>query len=75
VRPIVASILLLAAGIQAGCGEPPQNVQYENGRYAGKPDKPAWQGDAFGGSRSAWEDEIRKRGKMQSEYTRLKGGG
>jgi hypothetical protein len=74
VRPIIASILLLAAGIQAGCSEPSQNVQYEKGRYAGKPDTPAWQGDAFGGSRDAWEVQIKKRGKMQSEYTRLKGG-
>ena len=74
-RLIVASILVIAAGIQAGCGEPSQNVQYEGGRYAGKPDTPAWQSDAFNGSRDDWEVEIKKRSKLQSEYARLKGGG
>ncbi len=73
-RLIVACALVLAAGFQAGCGEPSQNVQYEDGRYAGKPDAPAWQGDAFNGSRDDWENEIKKRTKLQSEYTRLKGG-
>jgi len=74
VRQIVACFFLLAAGILAGCSEPSQNVQYEDGRYAGKPDTPAWQGDAFNGSRKVWEAEIKKRTKLQSEYTRLKGG-
>jgi hypothetical protein len=74
VRLIVASILIIAAGIQSGCGEPSQNVTYEGGKYAGKPDAPAWQSDTFNGSRDDWEVEIKKRGKLQSEYTRLKGG-
>ncbi len=73
-RPILASILIFAAGIQAGCGEPSQNVMYEDGRYAGKPDAPAWESDTFNGSRDAWEAEIKRRGALQSEYTRLKGG-
>ena len=73
-RPILASILICAAGIQAGCSEPSQNVMYEGGKYAGKPDAPAWQSGTFNGSRDDWEVEIKKRGKLQSEYTRLKGG-
>ena len=74
-RATFASILILAAGLQAGCGEPSQNVQYEKGRYAGKPDAPAWQSNTFNGSRDNWEAEIKKRSTLQSEYTRLKGGG
>ncbi len=68
-------VLVLAIAMLAGCGEPPQNVQYEDGRYAGKPDTPAWQGDAFKGSRDVWEAEIKQRNKLQDEYTRLTGGG
>ena len=73
-RLIGAFVLVLTAGILAGCGEPSQNVQYEGGRYAGKPDSPAWQSETFNGSRDDWEAEIKKRTKLQSEYTRLKGG-
>jgi hypothetical protein len=47
---------------------------YEGGKYAGKPDAPAWQGGTFKGSREAWEAQIKRRGALQSEYTRLKGG-
>ncbi len=71
---IIAWLVVLGAGMLTGCGEPSQNVEYEDGRYAGKPDAPAWEGDAFNGSRDDWEVEIRKRSKLQSEYTRLKGG-
>lgn len=67
--------MVLVSGLFAGCGEPSQNVAYEGGRYAGKPDAPAWQGDPFNGSRDDWHAEIKKRGMLQSEYTRLKGGG
>ena len=73
-RLIVTWFVVLAAGILAACNEPSQNVQYEGGRYAGKPDSPSWQGDAFNGSRKVWEAEIKKRTMLQSEYTRLKGG-
>ena len=73
-RLIVSCVAVAVAGMLAGCGEPSQNVVYEGGKYAGKPDTPAWQGGAFSGSRDDWEVEIKKRGKLQSEYTRLKGG-
>lgn len=73
-RLLVAWVTVLTAGVLLGCGEPSQNVVYEGGRYAGKPDSPAWQGAAFNGSREEWEVEIKKRGQLQSEYTRLKGG-
>jgi hypothetical protein len=61
---------VLAAGLQAGCGEFPQEAPYQDGRYAGKPDTPAWQGEAFDGKRENWEREIKRRNKLQSEYMR-----
>ncbi len=72
---MLALILLLAAGTLAGCDEPSQDVMFEGGTYAGKPDTPAWQSETFNGSRETWEQEIKKRSALQSEYTRLKGGG
>jgi len=74
VKAFLASILIGAAGILAGCSEPSQNVMYEGGKYAGKPDAPAWQSGTFNGSREAWDTEIKRRSALQSEYTRLKGG-
>ena len=66
--------IAIVAGMLAGCSEPSQNVQYEGGKYAGKPDTPAWQSDAYNGSRDEWEGQIKRRGELQSEYTRLRGG-
>jgi len=73
--PLPASILLVAVVCLTACSEPSQNVMYEGGKYAGKPDAPAWQSDSFNGSRDTWETAIKKRGTLQNEYTRLKGGG
>jgi hypothetical protein len=67
------AIILFAASLavvfQTGCSEPSQGLEYRDGRYAGKPDTPNWQGDAFDGKRN-WEKEIKRRTKLQSEYTR-----
>jgi len=62
--------VVLVAGIQSGCGEMPQDAPYQGGHYAGKPDTPNWQGEAFDGKRENWEREIKRRNKLQSEYTR-----
>ncbi|MEX0957946.1 MAG: hypothetical protein WDZ63_01520 [Burkholderiales bacterium] len=62
--------LLLSA-----CGERPQHYAYEDGRYAGKPDTPAWQDERFGNDRAQWERAIRERNAKQSEYARMRGGG
>jgi hypothetical protein len=69
---LIAALLAVAV---AGCGERPQHYSYEDGRYAGKPDTPAWQHERFGGDRAAWEREIKARNLKQSEYTRMKGSG
>ena len=68
-----ALIAVFAAGLivlQAGCTEPAQDVQYQQGHYAGKPDTPYWQGEAFEGKRDNWERAIKRRTSLQSEYTR-----
>ena len=70
-RSIVsACIFAVVLSVQAGCGEPSQSVQYQDGRYAGKPDEPAWSGAEFDGNRENWERDIKRRNKLQSEYTR-----
>ncbi|MGH8629236.1 MAG: hypothetical protein ACREU7_00525 [Burkholderiales bacterium] len=66
--------ILSLAGLMA-CGEPQQSVQYSGGRYAGKPDTPAWKSEQFGADRAQWEREIKTRNLKQSEYTRMKGAG
>lgn len=66
--------VLIAAALTA-CGEPPQSVQYRGGKYAGKPDTPAWKSERFGSDRAQWEREIKTRTLLQSESTRMKGGG
>ena len=72
-RLVLMLSLAVLAGVQAGCGEMSQESQYENGKYAGKPDTPYWQGEAFDGKREIWEKEIIRRNKLQSEYTRQGG--
>ncbi|NIO41598.1 MAG: hypothetical protein GTO41_16310 [Burkholderiales bacterium] len=70
-KQIIGSFaLVFVVIIQYGCKEPSQAVQYENGRYAGKPDTPNWEGAAFDGNREKWDREIKRRTRLQSEYTR-----
>ena len=69
-RLISFSAVLIVAIVLSGCKEPSQAVEYEDGRYAGKPDTPNWEGAAFDGNRENWEKEIRRRNQLQSEYTR-----
>ncbi len=63
------------AALLAGCGETPQHYQYQEGRYAGKPDTPPWNHDRFEHSREQWHEQIKTRNWKQSEYTRIRGGG
>jgi hypothetical protein len=64
---IVAAVLALAA-----CGERPQVVNYKQGKYAGKPDTPAYQNAPYNGDRAAWERELATRAQAQNEYQRIK---
>jgi hypothetical protein len=71
---VLPAVLLGAALALAGCGEKSQQVSYSNGRYAGKPDTPAWAGDEFN-NRADWERAIKARNLRQNEYQRTSGRG
>lgn len=60
-----AAALLLTA-----CGERPQVVHYENGKYSGKADARPWEGGEFKGDKNAWEQALRNRNRSQNEYKR-----
>ena len=72
---LLRAVLLGAALVLAGCGERSQQVSYSKGRYAGKPDTPAWAGDGFKNDRAVWERAIKARNLRQSEYERTAGRG
>jgi hypothetical protein len=67
--PAIACAAALALGL-AACGEQPQVVVYEQGRYQGKVDAAPWDGPPFNGERSAWEAALKNRARGQNEYTR-----
>ena len=73
-RAGLTMLIALSASLMSACGEMPQEVPYQNGHYAGKPDTPNWAGEAFDGNRENWEREIKRRNKLQSEYSRPGGG-
>jgi hypothetical protein len=58
---------LLALG---ACGERPQILDYKQGTYQGKHDTPPYQGPAFSGNKSQWENAIKTRQQNQNEYRR-----
>jgi hypothetical protein len=64
-------LLCLAAVAAAGCGESPQVVQYEAGKYQGKADAQPWESAAYGGDKARWESDIRARTSKQSELGRI----
>jgi hypothetical protein len=71
VKYVISAVsVAILVTLQAGCSEPSQGVEYQDGRYAGKPDTPNWQSDAFDNNRDTWEREIQRRNRLQSEYTR-----
>jgi hypothetical protein len=62
----LAAIFTLAA-----CGERPQVANYKQGKYAGKPDTPAYNGAPYNGDRAAWERAMATRAQSQNEYKRI----
>ena len=67
---IAACAAILMIVLQSGCSEPSQNVEYRDGRYAGKPDTPAWDSAQFDRSREVWLKALDRRTRLQSEYSR-----
>lgn len=71
-RLAVVGIVLAAALALGACGERPQVVNYKQGKYAGKPDTPAYQNAPYSGDRAAWERALATRAQAQNEYQRIK---
>lgn len=74
-----AALVVLTA--ISGCGEREQVIQYQQGKYQGKPDSKPWEsapGDSpytsskwTKGDKSSWESTIRSRNQSQNEYVRI----
>ena len=71
-RLVLVGVVLAAAFALAACGERPQVVNYKQGKYAGKPDTPAYQNAPYSGDRAAWERALATRAQAQNEYQRIK---
>jgi hypothetical protein len=71
-RLALVGVVLAAAFALAACGERPQVVNYQQGKYAGKPDTPAYQNAPYSGDRAAWERALATRAQAQNEYQRIK---
>jgi hypothetical protein len=65
------AVLALAALGFAGCGEREQTTHYQEGRYRGKPDTPAFQAAPFNGNEQQYDKAMRERAQNQNEYTRI----
>jgi hypothetical protein len=67
---LIAGILGCAA-LVAGCDELPQAAAYKQGEYQGKPDTLPWDGGAFKGDKTVWENAVKTRTLGQNEYVRI----
>ena len=56
----------------AGCGERPQVVEYKQGVYQGKADKPAYETAPWNGNKREWELALANRNQNQNEYKRIR---
>lgn len=79
--PLLAAVVLVltaAVGL-AGCGEREQTALYKDGKYRGKPDGRAWdgqppaymQGEWGKGDHDGWEKQLRARNSGQNENSRI----
>lgn len=64
-------LAVAAAFALTACGEQPQVVTYEQGKYQGKADTRPWEGPVFNGDQVAWEKTLRQRNQLQNEYKRV----
>ncbi len=60
------ALMLLAAGLMAGCLEKSQVA----GEYRGKIDAKPYEAN-FGGDKAKWESALRTRNQSQNEYKRM----
>ena len=60
------TLMLIAAGLLAACGEKTQTV----GDYRSKVDAKPYEAN-FGGDKAKWESTLRARNQNQNEYKRV----
>ena len=80
-RKFVCMAIVVTAATLAGCGERPQVIVYEQGKYQGKPDAKPWEsapGDSpytnskwNKGDKNSWESALRSRNLSQNEHVRI----
>jgi hypothetical protein len=78
---VIAALALVAVAAMSGCGEKPQVIAYEQGKYQGKPDTRPWDNDPGAslyttskwakGDKSSWESALRSRSANQNEHVRI----
>jgi hypothetical protein len=68
---VVLTGVALGVGL-AGCGERPQVVDYKQGVYQGKADKPAYESAPWNGNKREWELALANRSQNQNEYKRIR---
>ena len=69
-RWLLAGAALVTAIVLVACGERPQNIDYKQGVYQGKPDTRPWENAPFKGDQKAWEVALKDRAQSQNEYKR-----
>ena len=67
-----ASLATVVGAGLAGCGERSQVVDYKQGKYQGKPDKPAYESAPWNGNKRDWELALATRNQNQNEYKRIR---
>ena len=60
------ALMLIAAGLIAGCNEKPQTGGDSRGKADAKPYE-----TNFGGDKAKWESTLRARNQNQNEYKRV----
>ena len=68
---VTLTAVVLGLGL-AGCGERPQVVEYKQGVYQGKQDKPAYDSAPWNGNKREWELALANRSQNQNEYKRIR---
>jgi hypothetical protein len=66
-----AIILFVAGCLLAACGESPQVIRYQAGKYQGKADTRPWESATYNGDKARWESDIRARTDGQTELKRV----
>ncbi len=73
IKRALVTLTAVAFGLAlAGCGERPQVVEYKQGIYQGKPDKPAYDSAPWNGNKREWELALANRNQNQNEYKRIR---